>query len=123
MRVFKSNHFIRYARSQGLTDDELWHATTRAVHPDLDLCLGEGLFRQRIPRPATRHRLGYCSILTYRTSGCAVVLYGFPRNKPDELDAGEVMTFRALVDQFVRLGDDDIATLTAHGKFIEVHHG
>ncbi len=113
---------MRYAISQRITDAELWDAFTRSLDPKVDCSLGHGLVRHRLPRPSRGRPLGFCSILAYRTDNRALFLYGFPRDRPDDLSQRDLIAYRDIATAFLELNNEAIDLLIAKGKFTEVHH-
>jgi hypothetical protein len=122
VRAFKTNYFMRYAIAQHITDAELWDAFTRSVDPEADCNLGYGLIRQRLPRPSRSRPLGFCSILACRTDDRALFIYGFPRDRSDELTHRDLVAYRDIAAVFLELNNEAIDLLIAKGKFSEVHH-
>jgi hypothetical protein len=122
VRAFKTNYFMRYAITQHITDAELWDAFTRFADPMLDFHLGGGLIRHRLARPSRWRPLGFCSILSYRANNCALFLYGFPRDRPDELAHRDLVAYRHIAEVFFELNTEAIDILITKGKFSEVRH-
>lgn len=51
VRVFKNRYFDRFARKQGISDDDLCEAIDRAARGLTDANLGGGVIKQRVARP------------------------------------------------------------------------
>lgn len=122
MRTFKTNFFMRYAAVQRISDVELLSAAARRETGSCDFELGHGLTKYRFPRPARGRSLSYCSVLATQREARTLFLYGFPRNRPDDLTTREILAYRDLATAFFELSENAIAQLTASRKIIEVRH-
>ncbi len=120
MRIFKTNLFVRYAAVQRISDLELLLASTRRATCDFEI--GYGLTKYRFPRPARRRSLAYCSVLATQRGARTLFLYGFPRNRPDDLTTREILAYRDISTVFFELTDHAIAQLIASRRIIEVRH-
>jgi hypothetical protein len=68
MRVFKTRWFVRFAKSEKISDASLDDAVARAERGLLDADLGGGIIKQRVARPGKGKRGGYRAIIAYTTA-------------------------------------------------------
>jgi hypothetical protein len=85
-RVFVSKPFMRFARSFGIGDREIWDTVNGACDADL----GGGVFKYRLARQGEGSSGGARALIAMKAGKRAVLIYGFERKdqaniKPDEL--------------------------------------
>ncbi len=115
MRVVKTRWFVRFARREGILDDALIEAVSRAERGLVDADLGGGLIKQRVARAGQGRSGGYRMLVAYRRSGLAVFMFGFAKSTADNVGPAELERFREAAlgwlvtdsDQFKLLLEDD----------------
>jgi hypothetical protein len=80
MRLFKSKAFGRFARSQGITDDDLREAIERAEKGLIDANLGGHVIKQRIARDGEGKSGGFRSIIFFKAGDKAIFVHGFEKS-------------------------------------------
>lgn len=96
MRVFLTKRFVRFARSERISDERLCEAIARAEKGLIDADLGGGLIKQRVARPGQGRSGGYRTVLAFRRLGRAVFLYGFAKNERDNIDDDDLARLKKL---------------------------
>ena len=94
----KTKNFARFARREGIEDDALCEAISRAERGLVDADLGGGVVKQRIPRPGQGRFGGFRTIVLYRTEDRAVFVDGFAKSDQDNIDDDDLERFQKLVD-------------------------
>ena len=120
MRLFQSKAFARFARSNDITDAELWEAVERAEKGLIDADLGGKVIKQRIARDGAGKSGGFRSIVFYKAGIKAVFVYGFEKSARDNISPKELKTFKVAAKIVLNLSDEKFATAIKAGAFVEV---
>lgn len=108
MRIFKTKWFARFARKEGITDEQLAAAVREMEQGLLEADYGGGLVKKRIARPGGGKSGGYRGILAYRSRARVVFMYGFAKNDKDNLDQTEETEYRRAAGIYLQLGAAEI---------------
>ena len=108
MRVFKTKWFVRFARKEGIADDELCEAVARAERGLIDADLGGGVIKQRLARPGQGKSGGFRSLILFQIRHRAIFAYGFAKSERDNIDGDELKTFRDLAAALLEYNDEQI---------------
>jgi hypothetical protein len=92
VRIFKTRWFIRFARSERISDRRLSDAVERAKRGLIDADLGGGVIKQRLGRPGQGRSGGYRVLIAYRAGHRAVFLYGFAKRERENIEPDELRT-------------------------------
>lgn len=122
MRVFKTRWFARFARSEGIGDESLSEAISRAARGLIDADLGGGLIKQRVARRGRGRSGGYRVIIAYRVKERAVFLYGFAKNERENIEADELADLRLVGRGWLGAAPERIETALNDGAIQEVRH-
>jgi hypothetical protein len=122
MRVFKTKWLSRFARREGIADKSLQEAIERAERGLIDADLGGGLIKQRVARAGQGRSGGYRTIVAYRVKQRAVFLYGFAKNERDNIEPGELLTFRSIAADLLAADSARIAGAIENGVLQEIDH-
>ena len=120
MRVFKNQRFQRFARKEKIPDQELCSAVRCAEDKLIDANLGGNVIKQRIARKGHGKSGGYRSIVLFRRAERAFFVFGFAKNKKDNIDKDEEKAFKALAKVILALDNDKLAKVLKAEKFKEV---
>jgi hypothetical protein len=85
MRVFKTGPFARFAKHEGIADQELCEAVRRAEKGSIDADLGGGVIKQRLARQGQGRSGGWRSIVLFRRGDRAFFVYGFAKSDRDNI--------------------------------------
>lgn len=120
MRVFKSREFVRFARQEQIADHVLCETVRRADAGHVDADYGGGLIKQRIPRPNQGRSGGYRSIIVFRRGTRAFFVFGFAKNRRDNIDERQLRGLKLLAGRLLQASDAELATLLAAKSLEEV---
>lgn len=123
MRIYVTKVFARFARKEGLVDEQLCDAIARAERGLVDADLGGGLIKQRVARTGRGRSGGYRIVIAYRASKRSVFLFGFAKNQRENIDHKELDALRNLAKHFLGYTDEQIATAVMHMELKEVSCG
>jgi hypothetical protein len=85
MRVFKTGPFARFAKHEGIADQELCEAVRRAEKGSIDADLGGAVIKQRLARQGQGRSGGWRSIVLFRRGDRAFFVYGFAKSDRDNI--------------------------------------
>lgn len=110
MRIFLNKPFQRFARKEGIADDDLCDAVARAERGLLDADLGGGVIKQRIARPGEGKSGGFRSIILYRVNDLAFFVYGYPKNERENITEEELKGFKKLAKVLLTYNAEQLQT-------------
>ena len=122
MRIFKTRAFARITRQNGIEDASLVAAVDNAMRGLIDADLGGHVIKQRVARPGQGKRGGFRMLIGFR-SDLAIFLFGFAKNKRENIDSDQLKTLREIVAIWFAADEERIAEALADGNLIEVNHG
>jgi hypothetical protein len=120
VRVFKNTWFIRFARREGIVDDELREVVNQIEAGQVDADLGGGVFKQRIGREGEGKSGGYRVIVLFKSGDRSFFIYGFAKSDRDNIDQKEVRNFKEYAKDCLGLSDTALEEAVKKGKFIEL---
>jgi len=110
VRVFKSKHFSRYARKEGIEDTALANAIREIENGLVDGVLGGGLVKKRVAREGGGKSSGYRTLIAFSSGRKSLFLYGFAKNDRDNIGDDELHELRKLSKIFLRLNEAEITS-------------
>src|SRR2546423_5593629 len=122
MRVFKTRHFVRFAKSEKIGDTRLVEAIHRAERGLVDADLGSGVIKQRVNRPGQGKRGGYRTLIAYRPGARAVFLVGFAKKERDNIKPDELENLRLAAADLLAASALVIAEMIQQDRLIEVDY-
>ncbi|MEO5348748.1 MAG: type II toxin-antitoxin system RelE/ParE family toxin [Magnetococcus sp. YQC-3] len=120
MRIFKSKWFAKFARKECIPDARLCDAVSNAEQGMIDADYGDGVIKQRIPRPNAGKSGGYRSIILFHRGDRAFFVYGFAKNAQDSIDKSDERDFKELARTVLAASDTELENLVSDGKYVEV---
>ena len=120
MRVFKNTWFTRFARKEGISDEELRDIVKQleAGQPDVDY--GGDVYKMRIARPGEGKSGGYRVVVFFRSEDRTFFVYGFSKSDRANIDQKEKSDYKELAKKYLNLSDEMIDRAVKSGKFIEI---
>ena len=82
--------------------------------------LGSGLFKTRTPKKEKGKRCGFRTFLVYKENEKAIFVYGFSKNKKDNLDKNELKYFKKLAKDLLAIENNEYERLISLGNFNEI---
>ncbi len=113
MTIFIPPDFGRRAAKEGVPDDSLREAVSRADRGLIDAELGLSLIKQRVPRQGQGRSGGLRTIIAYERGKLAVFLHLFAKNAKANLTKTETTELRALAGYLTRLSDAQLSRLAS----------
>jgi hypothetical protein len=124
MKLFATKEFVRLARKNHVTDDDLKEAVRRAEFGLVDAQIGAHLIKQRIAKGGMGRSGGYRTILFLKEGNRAVFLHMFEKSRQANLTKLEEEAYREFAKVLATL-DDEAFTAAAekrNWKEIEYEH-
>ncbi len=120
MLKLKTKWFNKWAGKRNISDKCLIK-TIENISDNLGVVdLGAGLIKVRTPKSGQGKRGGYRTILVYRKDDLAIFIYGFTKNEKKNLDKDELIYFKKLANDLLKLSDRKILELEREGSFIKI---
>lgn len=123
MRVFKTRVFSRWARREGLADEDLCKAVAEMQKGLVDAQLGGGVYKKRVARTGEGKRGGYRVILATNLRERWFFMYGFAKNERDNVDEEELKMLKQLAAALLGMKDPDIEEARKRGELVEIDCG
>ena len=109
MRIFKNRSFTKFAAKEGISAAKLRGAVRDAEDGKIYADLGGGVIKQRIARPNEGKSGGYRTIILYLRGDKAFFVYGFAKNKEDNISKADEQEFKELAKITFAKSDDQLA--------------
>ena len=122
MRIFANRWFARFADKQNIGDDDLREAVSRAERGLIDADLGGGVIKQRIARKGQGKSGGFRSVVLFRQGERAFFVYAFSKSDRDNIDQGELSTYKTAAAVYLNYTDDELALFLKQGTLMEISH-
>lgn len=120
MRVFKSKHFSRYAKKEGINDATLANAIREIESGLVDAHLGGGLVKKRIAREGSGKSGGYRTIIAFSSGQRSLFLFGFAKSDRDNIGDDELCELRKISLLFLGLKNDEITSALKIDRIEEI---
>lgn len=120
MRVFKSKHFSRYAKKEGIENTALTDAIREIEAGLVDAVLGGGLVKKRVARDGGGKSSGYRTIIAFSSGQRSLFLYGFAKSDRDNIGNDELRELRKLSQLFLGLKDEEITSALEIDRIEEI---
>jgi hypothetical protein len=120
MRIFRNKTFSRYARKEGITDDEL-----RAIIPQLeennsDANLGGDVFKMRVPRPGEGKSGGYRVFVYFRSGERTFFAHGLEKSESPNIKSNELEGLKTSAKYWLSLPEKQLVSLIKTGELTEI---
>jgi hypothetical protein len=119
---FQTRWFVRFAKSEHISDASLAAAVARAERGLLDADLGGGIVKQRVARPGKGKSGGYRTVIAYRARNRVVFLFGFAKSERDNVSDEQLAALKNAAGDISRRSDNNIAEDIAAGRLQEVDY-
>jgi len=120
MRVFKTTSFARFARKEGISDDDLKAIVDRLEDAPYGADLGGGVFKIRIARQGEGKSGGYRAIVFFKSGERTFYAYGFAKSDRDNINESELRAFRTAAKAGFRWSLEDIDKHVKTGLLLEI---
>jgi hypothetical protein len=120
VRTFKNKWFTRFAKKEGITDDELRETVNQLEKEQADADLGGGVYKVRVARSGEGKSGGYRVIVFFKSKKRTFFVYGFAKSDRDNIDSGELRGFKADAKYQLALTDEQLDAWLKKKSLIEI---
>ncbi|MGH9549317.1 MAG: type II toxin-antitoxin system RelE/ParE family toxin [Terriglobales bacterium] len=121
MRIFKTRHFEKFAKSSELSDVALAQAAAEVVAGLIDAKLGGNLVKKRVAVGSKGKSGGLRTILVHKHIEEQIIfLYGFAKKEKDNISSKELVALRLLDKLYSQMTNKQIETAINEQQLTEV---
>jgi len=120
VRLFKNTWFNRFAKKEGITDDELREAANQLEAGQEDANLGGGVYKVRVARSGEGKSGGYRVIVFFKSKERTFFVYGFAKSSRANIDRGELQIFKEDAKDQLAMTDEQINAWLRNKTLIEI---
>jgi hypothetical protein len=117
---YKLKDFAKWAKKEGISDDELAAVVSEMNRGLLGDRLGAHIYKKRIKVDGRGKRGGARAIVLYKDKDVTLFLYGYLKNDQADISHNEEKQLRLFASEFMRLSSAERARLKARGKLIAI---
>ncbi|MBF0627194.1 MAG: type II toxin-antitoxin system RelE/ParE family toxin [Magnetococcales bacterium] len=120
MAVYKNKWFAKFANKEHISDIRLCEVVKEIINGKIDADYGGGLVKQRIAREDAGKSGGYRAIILYRRSERVFFVYGFAKNRQENISQVEERAFKDLAEILFSRSVADLKIMLETGMLLEV---
>jgi hypothetical protein len=120
MIVYKTRWFAKWAKKEKITDEALVNAVSEMDKGLIDADLGGCVFKKRVAIPGKGKRSGTRTILAYKVSDRSFFIFGFAKNKRDNVSDKEVQALQILAEDLLSYTEPMLTKAVESKELIEV---
>ncbi|PKQ11101.1 MAG: hypothetical protein CVT70_16190 [Alphaproteobacteria bacterium HGW-Alphaproteobacteria-1] len=122
MKVWKAKAFARWARKEGLDDDDLLQAADEIASGLFEGNLGGDIVKKRVARAGGGKRGGFRTIVAYRSASSSRLffLHGFAKNAKADVTPKEKAALQTNAGVLLGLSGQQLKQLEIQGDLIAV---
>ena len=122
MRIFKTQWFHKWAKKEKLPDNALIFAVSEIEQGLFDADLGGHVFKKRVAMPGRGKRGSMRTILTYQIKDHAFFIYGFAKNKRDNISTKELKALQVFAVDLLGYDENMLKMAVKANELIEVEY-
>lgn len=120
MRIFKTPIFVKWAKSENVTDKMLHESVKEMDRGLIDAKLGDGLCKQRLARVGQGKRGSYRTLIAFKKLDRSVFVFGFAKKDGDNISISDKKKYREFSKFYLNLSNPDLNKLITKKLLIEV---
>jgi hypothetical protein len=117
---YKLRDFAKWAKKEGISDDELAVVVSEMSRGLLGDRLGAYVYKKRIKVEGRGKRGGARAIVLYKDKDVTLFLYGYLKNDQADISQNEEKQLRLFASEFIRRSSAERARLKTQGKLIAI---
>jgi hypothetical protein len=117
---YKLRDFAKWAKKEGISDDELAAVVSEMSRGLLGDRLGAHIYKKRIKVEGRGKRGGARAIVLYKDKDVTLFLYGYLKNDQADISQNEEKQLRLFASEFIRRSSAERARLKTQGKLIAI---
>ena len=120
MLKLKTKWFNKWAKKNTLSDKILLKTIKNISNNLGTVNLGFGLYKVRTPKIGQGKSGSFRTIVVFKKSELAILIYGFSKSEKDNLDRDELKYFKILAKDLLKIKKHKYLELEKLGKFISI---
>jgi hypothetical protein len=120
MRIFKNRWFTRFARKEGIGNDELKEIVRQLESGQYDANLGGNVYKHRAARPGDGDSGGYRVIVFFKSGERTFFVYGFAKSDMANINEKDEQDFKVAAKKRFSLTDTQLDALIKAGELTEI---
>ena len=120
MKIFKYRTFEKWAKKQGLSDDDLKKAILEIENGLVEANLGGNVYKKRIGKSGQGKRGAYRTILLMKLGDKVIFAHGFSKGEQGNISKNELEGFKVMAEAFLNLSTVQINALIDNKNLIEL---
>mgnify|MGYP000356010604 CR=1 FL=1 len=120
VRVFKTRLFDRWAKGECIADNMLLDSIEAMESGLINASLGGHVYKQRVALSGQGKRGGARTIIAFKVKDKAFFIYGFAKNKRDNIRKDELTALKAYARELLAYSDFALSKAVYQGVLIEV---
>ncbi len=120
MERYKLRDFAKWAKKEGISDDELAAVVSEMSRGLLGDRLGAYIYKKRIKVEGRGKRGGARAIVLYKDKEVTLFLYGYLKADQADISQNEEKQLRLFASDFMKLSSVDRTRLQMQGKLIAI---
>lgn len=120
MSIFKTMDFAEWARDEGLPDEALYTAAQEMEQGLINANLGGNVYKKRVPIRGRGKSGGLRTIVAFKKDDKAFFIYGFAKNKRDNIKGTELKALKLLAKELFGYTGRALEKAIEAGQLIEV---
>jgi hypothetical protein len=117
---YKLKDFAKWAKKEGISDEDLGDVVAEMSRGLLGDRLGAHIYKKRIKVEGRGKRGGARAIVLYKDKDVTLFLYGYLKNDQEDISQNEERQLRVFAGEFMKLSSAERARLKAQGKLIAI---
>jgi len=117
---YKLKDFAKWAKKEGISDDELAAVVLEMSRGLLGDRLGAHIYKKRLKVEGRGKRGGARTIVLYKDKDVTLFLYGYLKNDQADISQNEEKQLRLFASEFMRLSSPERARLKTQGMLIAI---
>jgi hypothetical protein len=117
---YKLKDFAKWAKKEGISDDELAAVVSEMSRGLLGDRLGAHIYKKRIKVDGRGKSGGARAIVLYKDKDVTLFLYGYLKNDQADISQNEEKQLRLFASEFMRISSAERARLKTQGKLIAI---
>ncbi len=122
MRIFKTKWFTKWAKKEKLPNSLLIAAVEEIEQGLVDANLGGHVMKKRVALSGRGKSGGARTIIAYKVKDKAFFIYGFAKNKRDNIDVKELQALQVLATDLLSYSDKMLISAVKDNELTEVEN-
>jgi hypothetical protein len=120
VRTFKNKWFTRFAKKEGITDDELRETVKQLEKEQADADLGGGVYKVRVARSGEGKSGGYRIIVFFKSQERTFFQYGFSKSERNNIDQKELRLYKRIAKTKLAMSEKELNNAVNAGELVEI---